>query len=133
MSTLRELLRAVRAWTDTDNPCAPEIIEAAGPWIEEGCPGLTGAPPPCGVPALDAAAIAFEQLRLCSELDGDESGYEVTIKDGDLLDIEYHYECGSGAVLIHLPDVREAGADLNETVLAACESARSAAKAATPW
>ena len=38
--TLQELLRAVREWMGTDEPGSPEIIEAAGEWIEAGCPGL---------------------------------------------------------------------------------------------
>lgn len=38
--TLQELLRTVVTWMNNSNPGAPEIIEAAGEWMEVGCPGL---------------------------------------------------------------------------------------------
>ncbi len=38
--TTQELLRTVLEWSENDNPAAPEIIEALGPWVEAGCPGL---------------------------------------------------------------------------------------------
>lgn len=89
------------------------------------------------IQALDAvfetARIAADSLWDAAGYIGEDAGFEVTVRDEDLLDITFSNGCGSASALISLAEIAEAEQDVQEQVVKACRAIQAAARVASPW